>query len=182
MLPLKFGRYWVPRLKQPTDWASADAVNPDADPESNLHWLKGPRASWLHEHHAYFRVQCYFRVYPDEKPPRLKCVEVRAARAMSPAEIHRAYGMDGDRQIRNAPAGPPCTAGGSRTAPAKWVRSATVQERRLARTAVAPDVAIRRSAWSRVAGSSRVRVAGHRSPSTVQDLHGVRFRGLCSDG
>jgi hypothetical protein len=38
-------------------------------------------------------VQCLFRVYRQERSPRLVCDEFRTVRSMSPAEVDRADGM-----------------------------------------------------------------------------------------
>ncbi|HWS32426.1 MAG TPA: hypothetical protein VN408_06750 [Actinoplanes sp.] len=67
---------WHKRLYQSVEWRSAaQRVHPDRDPEGNLRWMWVPGAEWIDEATGRFRVQCYFRVYELETPPRLVCDE-----------------------------------------------------------------------------------------------------------
>jgi hypothetical protein len=84
---------WWSRLKQPLEWRSAARVPRDADPQGSLRWLWVPDAAWVDDNHGYYRVQCYFRVYEAERPPRLVCQEFRSVPAMKPDEIDQADGM-----------------------------------------------------------------------------------------
>lgn len=81
---------WWPGLRQPAEWSGAARVSRDRDPEGNLHWMWVPDAKWLDEEAGFFRAQCWFRVYEAERPPRLECVEFRAVRSLTPAEVNRA--------------------------------------------------------------------------------------------
>jgi hypothetical protein len=84
---------WWRRLKQPLEWSGAPRIDREIDPQGNLRWMWVPGAAWLDEQAAYFRVQCFFRVYEDDKPPRLVCDEFRTVRSTPPAEADQAGGM-----------------------------------------------------------------------------------------
>jgi len=71
---------WWPRLKQPADRVGAVRVSRENDPEGNLWWMWVPEANWL-DHAGYFRVQCFFRSYERENPPRLVCEEFRTVQS-----------------------------------------------------------------------------------------------------
>lgn len=85
--------HWWRRLKQPLEWSGAARVAPEGDPEGNLRWLWVPNADWLDDQQGNFRVQCYFRVYELDRPPRLVCDGFRTVRSMAPAEVDRDDGM-----------------------------------------------------------------------------------------
>lgn len=84
---------WWNRLKQPLEWSRAARVSAAVDPEGTLRWLWVPEAGWIDEQRGFFRVQCFFRVYEHDRPPRLVCEEFRTVQAMTPTEVDRADGM-----------------------------------------------------------------------------------------
>lgn len=84
---------WWRRLKQRADRSAGVSVSRENDPRGNLWWMWVPGADWLDEQTGLFRVQCYFRVYEHDQPPRLVCDEFRTVQSMSPAEVDRADGM-----------------------------------------------------------------------------------------
>jgi hypothetical protein len=86
-------RRWWPRLKQPAEWSGAARVSRDRDLNGNLMWTWVPGADWLDDEHGYFRVQCWFRVHENDKPPRLVCDEIRTHPSLSPTEVDRADGF-----------------------------------------------------------------------------------------
>lgn len=84
---------WWPRLKQSSDRTGAVRVGIENDLERNLWWMWVPHSGWLSEERGYFRVQCFFRVYESDHPPRLVCVEFRTVRSMTPTEVDFGDGM-----------------------------------------------------------------------------------------
>lgn len=84
---------WWRRLAQPMDRSGAARVSHEHDSQGNLWWMWVPHGAWLDEQHGYFRVQCFFRVYERDQPPRLVCDGFHTVRSMSPADIDRASGM-----------------------------------------------------------------------------------------
>jgi hypothetical protein len=84
---------WWPRLAQPAERTRAVAVSEEYDPKRNLWWLWVPGAEWIDEPVGGYRVQCWFRVYEQLRPPQLVCDAFRSRQAMTPSEVDRADGM-----------------------------------------------------------------------------------------
>ena len=84
---------WWRRLKQPMEWGGAQRVSRELDPEGTLRWMWVPDGGYLDEHRGFYRVQCWFRVYELDRPPRLVCEEFRTLKAMTPTEVDLSDGM-----------------------------------------------------------------------------------------
>ncbi|GLY04529.1 hypothetical protein [Actinoplanes sp. NBRC 101535] len=84
---------WWKRLAQPQEWQPGERVSPGADPEQTLRWTWVPHTGWVDEHVGAFRVQCYFRVFELDTPPRIVCEEFVTVPVMTVSDVDRADGL-----------------------------------------------------------------------------------------